>query len=136
MSTGKQVSVIAQTGHPESVDVPESAAGRLKRMMFVASLYFRLRGVKDPTRAELDEVNQRFHLVQDNRALRFPAACSNMIWGKLDLPGMFAKYKAGNASMSALAMEVLNEVPRWMKYGDGRALRQDMQAVFESVRRH
>lgn len=133
MSTGKHLTVQPQDGQPENV--PVSAAGRLQRMMFIASLYFRLKGVNDPTRAELDEVNSRFHLVQSNSALRFPAACSNMIWGKLDLNDIYARYRANSASISALAMEVLNEVPRWMKYGDGRTIKQDIQAVFECLRK-
>lgn len=132
MSTGNHLTVQPQNGQPENV--PESAAGRVQRMMFIASLYFRLKGVKDPTRAELDEVNSRFHLVQNNSALRFPAAISNMIWGKLDLSDVFARYVSGT-SISALAMEVLNQVPRWMKYGDGRTLKQDIQAVFECLRK-
>ena len=136
MNTGKEVSIRPQGGHPESDNVPHSAAGRLKRMMFVASLYFRLKGVKEPSRAQLDEVNRQFHLVQDNRCLKFPAAMANLIWGNLDLSAVLARYTASPTSMASIAMEISGKVPRWMKYGDGRALRQDMQAVFECVRKH
>lgn len=135
MNTGNEVAVRSVGGHHENTNTPTSAAGRFKRMMFIASLYFRLRGVKDPSRAELDEVNAMFHLVQDNRALRFPAATSNLIWGSLDISELYSRYQSGATSMAALAMEVSSQVPRWMKYGDGRTLRQDVQIVFECVRK-
>lgn len=135
MNTGKEVAIRQPADSTDNLAVPKTAQGRLQRMIFVATLYFRLRGVNDPTRAELNEVNARFHLAKDDGTLRFPAAISNIIWGKSDLLEIFARYKSNRESMSALAMELLSNVPRWMKYDDGRELRRDVQAVFECVRK-
>lgn len=133
MSTNDLLPVLVTDGQPEPQKL--SVAASVQRMIFVASMYFKLIGVKDPTREELTAVNEQFKLVHNDRALKFPAAISNIIWGKVDLCEALKQYQA-NASMSALAMEILSQVPRWMKYGDGRAIRNDIEQVFECVRRY
>lgn len=131
MKTEQQVS-------DRSADVcytPECAAERVKRMIFVASTYFQLIGVNNPSREELDNVNSLFRLVHDNRALKFPAAIGSLIWRSSDLADVFKRYLEGALTISAAAMEVLPKIPRWMKYGDNRALKDDLREIFECARK-
>lgn len=119
----------------ESLD--KQAAGQqrsIKRMIFVASMYFWMNGINSPTKDQLAEVNRRFDLVNRASALLFPAAISKIVWGKVDLPGLLDRYKADQSVFANLSVELLAQTPDWVKYADGSSIVRDIKAVFDSMR--
>jgi len=105
----------------------------IKRMIFVASLYFKMVDIKNPTRDHLTVVNQKFGLAYGGNALLFPAAISGMIWDHVTLADIFKKYASGQQSAEACINEVIEQAPSWVKYDAGDAIRQDVKAVFDCV---
>lgn len=118
----------------EENDVVPSGKYRTARFIFVASLYFKMVGVTNPTRKELTEVNNKFGLVKRDSSLLFPAAISNIIWKQVDLVGLFKSYTTRAEPEDVVVDKVLSQAPSWIKYGGGNTIRSDIRAVFECVR--
>lgn len=111
-----------------------TAGRRIKRMIFVASLYFKMVGINNPTRDQLLMVNNTFNLAYGGNALLFPAAVSGMIWDKVPLADIFKRYTSGPESTQACVDELLALAPSWVKYDAGDLIKRDVQSVFERVR--
>lgn len=131
---------LVQQGQAAS-DPLESTLGALayrvyvtKRMVFVASLYFRMLDIQRPTPQELDRANIRFKLACRGGALKLPAAISVMLWRTIDLGDVYKRYLDDESSLPQLAKEILDGSPEWIKYGDGRRIQLDIKSVFDSLR--
>lgn len=105
----------------------------IKRMIFVASMFFSLTGVKEPTRDQMNEVNQQFDLANRDQTLLFPAAISGIVWGKIDLSDYLQRYKENSGQVKALASELVAQAPFWVRYGQLENVAQDIKAVFDKV---
>jgi hypothetical protein len=119
---------------PQGNRQPQAPNYGIKRMIFIASMFFSLTGVKDPTFDQLKDVNKRFHLAHGDRTLLFPAAISGMVWGKIDLNGYLAQYKEGAKSFLDLARQIVADAPFWTRYGEPEVVADDIKAVFDSVK--
>lgn len=117
----------------DAVFVRQAPNYGIKRMLFVASMYFWMSGINNPTHKELAEVNKRFSLAHGDRTLLFPAAISKMVWGKVDLSGILEQYKADGNRFSQLSNQVVAAAPGWVKYGEPAEIARDIKAVFDSV---
>lgn len=135
MSVKKKVAGLESSdGQPDdSLDKKSAPQYSLKRMIFVASMYFWMIGINHPTKDQLNEVNKRFDLANGSGALLFPAAISKLMWGKVDFKDMLQRYQANKNVLTNLSKEVLAQAPEWAKYGDGRSIERDIKAVFDSV---
>jgi len=110
-----------------------TTGNRIKRMIFVASLYFKMVDIKNPTRDHLVMVNQKFGLAHGGNALLFPAAISGMIWDKVTLVDIFKEYASGKQSAEECIDKVFEQAPKWVKYDAGTLIRQDIKKVFDTV---
>lgn len=127
----------AMSGKVQQHETPESANGHchsIKRMIFVASMYFWMNGINHPTKDQLAEVNRRFDLVNRASCLLFPAAISSIVWSKIDLESLVARYKADPSALAIVTMELLSKTPDWVKYHDPEGIIRDIKAVFDSWR--
>jgi len=135
--SAKQLMAVDASRSLRNESLDKRAAGQqhsIKRMIFVASMYFCMNGINHPTKDQLAEVNQRFDLVNRASALLFPAAICKIVWGKVDLPGILERYKADHSAFATLSVELLSQTPDWVKYADGSSIVHDIKAVFDSMR--
>lgn len=102
-----------------------------KRVLVVASLYFRLQGTERPTEAELETVNRSFHLAWRCEALLFPAAVAGFVWRKIDLSSVLKQYCQDESCLSYLSQRLLDALPSWLRY---RGILDDIRGVFTSLR--
>lgn len=102
-----------------------------KRVLVVASLYFRLQGNQCPSEKELEKVNQSFQLAWRCDALRFPAAVSCIIWRRIDPRTILEQYCKDQTSIRSLAKRLLDTLPTWLRY---RGIMDDICGVFTTLR--
>lgn len=117
----------------EEMVAPVTHQHRVKRMLFIASLYFKIIGVKNPSISQLEEINKRFHLAFRWSSLRLPAAMSSVVWGKADFAELAKRYRAGETTASQVTGTVLNCVPGWCRYDTEPCIQRDIKAVFDCV---
>lgn len=101
-----------------------------KRLIFLASLYFKLRSIKSPTKDQLIQMNKRFGLAFREGALKLPAAMSDILWGKTCADKAFETFLADDKQLDALACDLVDGCPKWARYADRTCLIRDTKAVF------
>lgn len=102
----------------------------MKRLIFLSSLYFKLRGIKSPTKEQLIQLNEKFGLAHRESALKLPAAMSNILWGKTNADQAFEAFLSDDKQLPALACDLVNGCPEWARYDDQSELVRDAKAVF------
>ena len=107
---------------------------RIRRLIVVASLYFKLKGVKNPSATEMDSVNTQLHLACSASALMLPAAISGWMWRKVDPQLMLERFQTGQVDLSTLSNELTSMLPRWFQYGDGSTFTMDVRTVLDCLR--
>lgn len=122
---------------PEAVRVPhERRQNRqpIRRLLVVGSLYFKLRGIRNPDPAELDALNQRLHLACKSSALMFPAAIAGSLWRKMDPTLLVSRFQQGEVDIGTLSRELIATIPSMFRYGDGASFATDVLAVLDCLR--
>lgn len=107
---------------------------RIRRLIVVASLYFKLKGEKNPSPSEIDNLNTHLHLACHASALMLPAAISAWMWKKVDPQLTLERFQSGQVDLSTLSKELTSMLPRWFQYGDGSAFTMDVRAVLDCLR--
>lgn len=107
---------------------------RIRRLVVVASLYFKLKGAQHANQAELDCINGKLHLACHSTALLLPAAIASWLWKKMDYASLVAKYQSGEMDLGTLATELTSQIPSWFRYGDGSTFTMDVRAVLDCLR--
>lgn len=107
---------------------------RIRRLIVVASLYFKLKGVKNPSHTEMDSLNGQLHLACKASALMLPAAISAWIWRKIDPQLLVERFQQGEVDLSTLSKELTSTLPAWFQYGDGSTFTMDVRAVLDCLR--
>lgn len=107
---------------------------RIRRLIVVASLYFKLKGVKNPSEVEMDCLNSKLQLAWTSSALLLPAAISAWMWKKIDTTAIVESFQKGEVDLSTLSMELTSMLPRWFQYGDGSTFTMDVRAVLDCLR--
>lgn len=107
---------------------------RVRRLIVVASLYFRLKGVKNPSRDEVDSLNKKLHLACHTSSLMLPAAISAWVWRKVDPSSLVAQVQRGQVDLGQLSRELTSMLPSWFRYGDGSTFTMDVRAVLDCLR--
>lgn len=107
---------------------------QIRRLIVVGSLYFRLKGVKNPSQAEVDSLNKKLHLACSTSALMLPAAISAWVWRKVDPTALIAQVQRGQVDLSQLSRELTSMLPSWFRYGDGSTFTMDVRAVLDCLR--
>lgn len=107
---------------------------RVRRLVVVGSLYFKLKGIKNPDQCELDSVNGKLHLACHSTSLLFPAAISAWMWKRIDPAQLVERLQRGEIDLTQLSRELVAKMPRWFRYGDGSAFTMDVRAVLDCLR--
>lgn len=107
---------------------------RVRRLIVVASLYFKLKGVKNPSPTEMDTVNTQLHLACSASALMLPAAIAGWIWRKNSSQQLVEQFQKGEVDLSTLSNGLTSMLPRWFQYGDGSTFAMDVRAVLDCLR--
>lgn len=107
---------------------------RIRRLLVVGSLYFKLKGVKNPSDVEMDCLNSKLQLACTTSALLLPAAVSAWIWKKTQAAVVVESFQKGEMDLSTLAQELTSMLPRWFRYGDGSTFTMDVRAVLDCLR--
>lgn len=82
----------------------------------MGSLYFALRSLKEPSRAQLEELNYKFNITSCAEALTLPAMWSQWFWRKVSLIEQCNKYKAGLMVKGDLIDTLERAIPRFARY--------------------
>lgn len=82
----------------------------------MGSLYFALRSLKEPTRAQLEELNYKFRITSCAEALTLSAMMSQWFWRKLSLSDQCNKYSAGLMMKGDLVDVIWQAIPRLARY--------------------
>lgn len=106
----------------------------MRRLLVVGSLYFKLRGIRNPDKAELDTFNSRLHLACRSGALMFPAAIAAGLWRKVDPTLLVNRFQQGEVDIGTLSRELIATLPAWFRYGDGASFATDVLAVLDCLR--
>jgi hypothetical protein len=107
---------------------------RIRRLIVVASLYFKLKGVKSPDQQELDCLNGKLQLAFTSGALLLPAAIAGWIWRKIDPNLLVERFQQGDCDLSTLSRELDSTLPAWCRYGDGSSFTMDVRGVLDCLR--
>lgn len=117
---------------------------RVKRMMFLASLFGYLIGKKTPSDQSIRRLNTSLKLYNDNSAIRFPIHIYKSLWKSLDdnveyysaIGETFTEY-AKRLTVSGRAREigevVFRHSPYWMLYGDRETIVKDVELMILTV---
>jgi len=105
----------------------------IRRLIVVASLYFKLKGVKNPSDVEMDCLNSQLHLACKSSALLLPAAISAWVWRKIDPQLLVERFQQGEVDLSTLSKELVSTLPSWFQYGDGSTFTMDVRAVLDCL---
>lgn len=106
----------------------------MKRLIFLSSLYFKIRGIKDPAKDLLIDLNKRFGLAYRENSLKLPAAMSNILWFRTNAKEAFDTYLEDESQLNTLACDLVGCCPEWARYGDQACLINDAKAVFSYAR--
>lgn len=106
----------------------------MKRLIFLSSLYFKIRGIKDPAKNQLIDLNKRFGLAYRENSLKLPAAMSNILWRRTNAKKAFRSYLEDESQLNTLACDLVGHCPEWARYGDQSCLIKDTKAVFSYAR--
>ena len=117
-----------RTSEGEAAAVQSKQLG-MKRLIFLSSLYFKLRGIKNPTIEQLNSLNKRFNLAHREGTLRLPAAMSCILWGKTDADNAFCAYLQDERQLSQVD-RLVAMCPEWARYDSLATLARDAKAVF------
>jgi hypothetical protein len=107
---------------------------RIRRLIVVASLYFKLKGVKNPSDVEMDCLNSKLQLACTASALLLPAAISAWVWRKTAAVSVVERFQKGEVDLTTLSQELTSMLPRWFQYGDGSTFTMDVRAVLDCLR--
>lgn len=112
----------------------QTCAYRLKRVLFLASLYFNLKGTTSPCDEQLQLANKELQLVYRASALAFPAALSAWIWRKLDGGKILEEYIQDNEKLPLLINHIWTTAPAWCRYDKLSVVVEEVKHVFETLR--
>lgn len=117
---------------------------RVKRMMFLASLFAYLIGKKTPTDQSIRRLNVALKLYNDHDAIKFPILIYKSLWKSLDdninfysaIGETFTQY-AKRLTMAGRSREigevVFRHSPYWMLYGDRETIVKDIETMILNV---
>lgn len=98
-----------------------------KRLFVLVSLYSRLSGKNYPNHRELSEVNLRFSLTQNPRALSFPALAAGKVWTSI-LPLKQVTFH-DDRNREHYINRLVKKTPCWLWYADSETRRKDIHAL-------
>lgn len=117
---------------------------RVKRMMFLSSLFAYLIGKKKPSDQSIKRLNVVLKLYNDHDAIKFPILIYKSLWKSLDdninfysdIGETFAQY-AKRLAVSGRSREigevVFRHSPYWMLYGDRETIVKDIETMIFNV---
>lgn len=104
---------------------------RMKRNIFMASLFLSFTPGKDSGKDDLKQCNDELKLVHDVEALKLPSAMRKMVWS--DTRTIESAKESMSVGRIDTAVEtVWTKMPRWLKYS---GIKEDIEEVLRHVLR-
>lgn len=101
-----------------------------RRIMYISSLYFRIKHVDRLKEDAIAKLNAIMHLAVNDDALRFPSLVSNFMWRKIPIDSILtADNLDDNLSEDqarTLANKVVASTPRYFQYDKQEAMQEDV----------
>lgn len=98
-----------------------------KRLFVLVSLYSRLSGKCTFDQRELREINSRFSLTKNPRALNFPALAAGKVWTSI-LPLEQVTFH-NDRNREHYVNRLVKKTPCWLWYADSETRRRDINAL-------
>lgn len=106
---------------------------RIRRLVVLGSLYFKLLGVTNPCREDVELLNTKMHLAYRWTALRFPAAVSRSLWNSCDLKSLLRDYRQRKIDLANITTNLWQQLPRCLRY-DIDLFGKDVQDLLDIVK--
>lgn len=121
-------------------------SSRIKRMMFISSLYAYIKQIKTPDEEIALKLNQVMCLSSKEDALMLPMALSKYIWRnggnihcsteevQMDKLSETLRRVDSLAQQRIISEQVIQNTPQWLQYGSHRRMRYDLMELFKTLK--
>lgn len=101
-----------------------------RRIMFVTSLYFRIKRLDRLKADAIAKLNAIMHLSSTDEAMRLPALISGFVWRNIPIDQVLTQealdQDVSEAKAARIAEQVVSMMPKWARYDGKESMESDV----------